>query len=50
MIIKYLQNDIQSIITTTDVNDISSEILESATIYNVKSGKVTKKGRINNGR
>ena len=49
-IIKYLQNDIQSIITTTDVNDISSEILESATIYNVKSGKVTKKGRINNGR
>lgn len=49
-IIKFLQNDIQSIITTTDINDISSEVLEKASIYVVKKGKLTKKGRINNGR
>jgi len=49
-IIKFLKNDIQTIITTTDVNDINDDLLEDATIYMINNNKVTKKGRINNGR
>lgn len=49
-IIKFLNYDIQSIITTTDINDIDDELLEEAHVYHVKNNKVTKKGRINNGR
>ena len=49
-IIKFLQGDIQSIITTTDINDIDSSILMDASIYNVKNMKGTKKGKIKNGR
>ena len=49
-IIKYLNNDIQTIITTTDINDINAEYQENAQIFNVKKNKVTKKGRIKNGR
>ena len=49
-IIKYLESDIQSIITTTDINDIDEELLINSQVYVVKNNKVTKKGRINNGR
>ena len=49
-IIKYLSDDIQSIITTTDINDIDVKLLEDAQIYNVKNNKVTKKGKKNNER
>lgn len=49
-IIKYLKGDIQSIITTTDINDINEELISNAQVYIVKKGKVTKKGRIRNGR
>ena len=49
-IIKFLKNDIQTIITTTDVNDINEELLKDATIYMINNNKVTKKGRMNNGR
>ena len=49
-IIKFLQGDIQSIITTTDINDIDSSVLEKADIYSVKNMKVTKKGIKKNGR
>ena len=49
-IIKFLKNDIQTIITTTDVNDINDELLKDATIYMINNNKVTKKGRMNNGR
>ena len=49
-IIKFLDDNIQTIITTTDINDINEDIIEKAIIYNVKKGKVTKKGRIKNGR
>lgn len=49
-IIKFLEKDIQSIITTTDINDINEKILENATIYSVKNRKVTKKGKMGNGR
>lgn len=48
-IIKFLNDDIQSIITTTDINDIDNDLLKKALVYNVKKGKVTKKGRIKNG-
>ena len=49
-IIKYLKNDIQTIITTTDINDINKNLLEKSVVYNVKNNKVTRKGRIKNGR
>ncbi len=49
-IVKFLKDDIQTIITTTDINDINSILLEKAIVYNVKNNKVTKKGRIKNGR
>ena len=44
-IVKYLKEDIQTIITTTDINDISNDLLEKSSIYSVKNNKVTKKGR-----
>ena len=49
-IIKYFNEDIQIIITTTDINDIDNNLINNSLIYNVKNNKVTKKGRINNGR
>ena len=49
-IIKYLNNDIQSIITTTDLNDINIKYQKEAYVFNVKNNNVTKKGRLNNGR
>ena len=49
-IVKFLKDDIQTIITTTDINDINNILLENAIVYNVKNNKVTKKGRIKNGR
>ena len=49
-IVKFLKDDIQTIITTTDINDINDDLLEKAVVYNVKNNKVTKKGRIKNGR
>ena len=49
-LIKYLLSDIQCIITTTDINDLDDDLLEKAIVYKVNNGKVTKKGRIKNGR
>lgn len=49
-IIKFLKSDIQTIITTTDINDINDDLLTDASIYMINNNKVTKKGRINNGR
>lgn len=49
-VIKYLNEDIQTIITTTDINDISEEIINKAVIYEVKKNKVTKKGKKKYGR
>lgn len=49
-IVKFLKSDIQTIITTTDINDITEDLIEKAVVYNVKNSKVTKKGRIKNGR
>ena len=46
-IIKYLNNDIQTIITTTDVVDISEELMKKARIFKIKNGKITVRGEIN---
>ena len=46
----YLLNsigDIQTIITTTDVVDISEELLKKARIFKIKNGKITVRGEIN---
>lgn len=44
-VIKYLTKDIQSIITTTDINDIDEKLLENATIFKVNNNKVTGRGK-----
>ena len=49
-IIKYLDDNIQTIITTTDINDINKEIVEKASVYTVKKDRITKKGKMRNGR
>ncbi len=49
-IVKFLKSDIQTIITTTDINDIDNYLIDKAVIYNVKKAKVNKKGSIKNGR
>lgn len=41
-IIKYLNNDIQIIITTTDIKNISKKILKTASIYKVTAGEIIK--------
>ena len=46
-IIKYLLKDIQSIITTTDINDIEEKLLDNAKIFMVNNGKVTERGKKN---
>lgn len=46
-IIKYLNNDIQTIITTTDLANISEKLLDNARIFKIKNGKITKRGEIN---
>ena len=46
-IINFLLKDIQSIITTTDINDIDEKLLENATIYVVNNNKVTGRGKKN---
>ena len=46
-IIKYLNSDIQTIITTTDIVDISEELINKARIFKIKNGKITIRGEIN---
>lgn len=46
-IMKYLNNNIQTIITTTDLMDISEEVLKKAKIFKIKNGKITVRGEIN---
>ena len=45
-LIKYINSDIQTIITTTDLNDIDSDLVKIANIYKIQEGKVIEK--INN--
>ena len=46
-IISFLLKDIQSIITTTDINDINEDLVKNATIYKVNNNKVTERGKKN---
>ena len=46
-IISFLLKDIQSIITTTDINDIEKDLVENATIFKVSNNKVTGRGKKN---
>jgi len=39
-LIKYINSDIQTIITTTDLNDINSDLVKIANIYKIQEGKV----------
>ncbi len=39
-LLKYVNQDIQSIITTTDLKNISKKSLENATIFKVSNGNV----------
>jgi DNA replication and repair protein RecF len=39
-IIKYIRKDIQTFITTTDINKINKNLLEDANIYNIKNGEI----------
>ena len=43
-IIKYLLKDIQSIITTTDINDIDEELVSDAKIFRVNNDRITERG------
>ena len=49
-IINFLKKDIQTIITTTDINDISKKLLDNAVIYKIDNKNSTKKGSIKDGR
>lgn len=42
-LIEYLQDDIQTIITTTDVKNINKKIIEKAKIFTVHAGNITEK-------
>ena len=46
-IISFLLKDIQSIITTTDINYIEVNLIKNATIYKVNNGKITERGNKN---
>ena len=49
-IIKYLKQDMQVIITTTDLLDINDDLVNSAKVFSIKNGKITKKGGVKNAR
>ena len=44
-IINFLLKDIQSIITTTDINDIDPDLVENARVFRVNNNKVTERGK-----
>ncbi len=46
-IIKFLLKDIQSIITTTDINDIEIDLIKNAKVFRVNNNKVTERGKKN---
>ena len=46
-IVSFLLKDIQSIITTTDINDIDEDLVKNATIFKVNNNKVTERGKKN---
>ena len=49
-IIKFLKSDMQVIITTTDINDISLDLVNLAKVFKIKNGEIKVKGGRENGR
>ena len=49
-IIKYLNADMQVIITTTDLLDINEDLVKKARIFKIKNGEIKIKGGVKNGR
>ncbi|MEG1596705.1 MAG: DNA replication/repair protein RecF [Bacilli bacterium] len=49
-LIKFINNDMQVIITTTDLVNINKKLLVGANIYKIDEGKIIIKGEINNGK
>ena len=47
-IIKYIENDLQVFITSTDLDNIDKKIVKNADIFEVENGKITRGGK--NGR
>ena len=43
-LLKFIKSDIQFVITTTDINNISEKILDKASVFVVKNGKVQNRG------
>ena len=44
-LVKYMLDDVQTIITTTDIDLIDSELVEKARVFSVSSGKVVYNGK-----
>ena len=42
-LLSFLDNDIQSIITTTDLKNINKKYLDKATIFEIKEGNLIRK-------
>lgn len=40
LLLKYIDNDMQVIITTTDLNNINNKILENAKLFEIENGKI----------
>ncbi|MEG1312921.1 MAG: hypothetical protein RSD40_01265 [Bacilli bacterium] len=49
-LIKFINNDMQVIITTTDLVNINKKLLVGANIYKIDEGKIIIKGETNNGK
>jgi len=45
-LLRFIKSNIQFIITTTDINNISDKILDKATIFTVEDGKIKKRSDI----
>ena len=45
-LLKFIKSNIQFIITTTDINNISEKILNKSNIFHVKNGMVEREGKI----
>lgn len=41
-LLKYINKDIQTIITTTDLNDIDDKTIKNSKIFNIQDGKITR--------
>jgi len=39
-VIKYLDNDIQTIVTTTDIENIDKNVRKKANVYKIENGKI----------